>query len=262
MLARRFAPLPLLLMMGFAALAATACLAPVDLTALGRAWRAHFAEGKSVDPKAVAYVDSGNASLAQGEYDEAIAEYTSALAIDPDYAEAYEGRGNVYFAQGYLDAAIADYDYVILLLPEYADAYFRRAVAYYNKGDYERAIVGYNEVIRLNPTFVLAYTNRNLAYLNRNTSAAPSPITFGQSASSQTTQVPGATAPSRNIAGATASEPRNEPWPTTMRQSGWGRNTSWPSTTEAASVPRTREATTTAPSRATVNQSGWIRRPH
>ena len=257
MLARPFAPLPLLLLMGFAALAATPWLKYGDLTAIKLPWRDNF-EQTSVDPKAVAYVKSGDTLAAQGEYDDAIEEYTQALTIDSSYTVAYEGRADVYFYQGYYDLAIADYDRIILLRPKYVEFFhFRRAVAYYNKGDYERAIAGYNEVIKLNPRFAPAYANRNLAYANRNNSGAPSPITFGQSAAVQTMQTPGANIASPATGRTTANEPRNERWPTMARQSGWTQNTPWHSA-PAASSPRT----TTAAPRAVVSQSGFIRRQH
>ena len=264
MLARPFAPLALLLLMGFSALAAAVLVKPGDLTAVSRLWRDYFQERK-IDPKALEYVKSGNELLDQGEYDQAIAQFSEALSIDPNYAAAYEGRGNVYLVQGYYGTAIADYDHIILLYPKYAYAYFRRAVAYYNKGDYERAIAGYNEAIKVNPGFVLAYTNRRLAVLNKNDSAPPSPITFSRSDSIGMMEGPAATVssrnvtlPSRNISGTAAVESRNESWSTT-RQSGWGRNTSW-SGASAASPSRTRAAATVAPSRAVVSHSGWVRR--
>jgi len=258
LLARPFAPLALLLLMGFSALAAPVLLKPGDLAAVGQLWHDYFAERKSVDPKALEYVKSGNELLNQGEYDLAIAEFTQALAIDPNYAAAYEGRGNVYFVQGYYSTAIADYDHIILLYPRYAYAYFRRAVAYYNKGDYERAIAGYDEAIKLDPEFVLAYTNRRLAYQNKNDSTPPSPIAFSRSDSVGTMQMPAGTVSSRNISRAVASGPRNESWPTTMRQSGWVRNAPSFGTTTAS--PPTARATTVAPSRAVVSHSGLVRR--
>jgi tetratricopeptide (TPR) repeat protein len=255
---RSFAPLPLLLLMGFSALAATVWLKPGDLTALVQPWRDYFGGRASADPKAVAYVKSGDALLTQGDYDDAIAEYTKALAIDANYTEAQEDRANVYFYQGYYDLAIADYDQIILLRPRYVEVYFRRAVAYYNKGDYERAIAGYDEVIRLNPRFGPAYTSRRLAYANRSNSTPPSPITFAQPASFGPTSTPATAVLSPATERAAANEPRNEPWPTTMRQSGWGQSTPWHST-PAVSAPRT--AAASAP-RAIVSQSGSIRRQH
>jgi tetratricopeptide (TPR) repeat protein len=251
--------------MGFAALAATAWLKPKDLTAIAWPWRNYF-ERTSIDPKAFAHFDRASVLQSQGDNEAAIAEYTEALSIDPNFAAAYENRANVYFYIGEYDLAIVDYGRMILLRPKFVDAHFRRAVAYYNKGDYERAIAGYNEAIRLNPRFGQALTNRNLAYLNRNSSTAPSPIAFGQSASIQTAQTPPVTVPPPAAARATTSEP----WPTTMwRSSGSFRSTSWPSTS-AGSFRTTPWAGTSAPSRPTTTraapapviarQSGFVRR--
>jgi tetratricopeptide (TPR) repeat protein len=265
LLARPFAPLALLLLMGFSALAAAVLVKPGDLTAVSRLWRDYFQERK-IDPKALEYVKSGNELLDQGEYDQAIAQFSEALSIDPNYAAAYEGRANVYFVQGYYSTAIADYDHIILLKPKYAYAYFRRAVAYYNKGDYERAIAGYNEAIKVNPGFVLAYTNRRLAVLNKNDSAPPSPITFSRSDSIGMMQESAAAMssrnigmPSRNISGGTAVESRSESWPT-MGHSSWVRSTPW-SGGSAGSPQRARAAApAVAPSRAVASHSGWTRR--
>jgi tetratricopeptide (TPR) repeat protein len=43
------------------------------------------------------------------EYDKAIDEYTEAIRLKPDYADAYYNRGNAYVGQGKLDKAIADF---------------------------------------------------------------------------------------------------------------------------------------------------------
>lgn len=60
--------------------------------------------------------------------------------------------------------AIADYTEAIRLNPEFADACFNRGNAYYGKGQYDDAIADYTEAIRLNPKFAEAYYNRGNAY--------------------------------------------------------------------------------------------------
>jgi tetratricopeptide (TPR) repeat protein len=244
-----------LLLTGFAAVALIAWLWRADLADIVRPWHGHV-EKINVNPAAVAHVDNGNVFFDQGEYDDAIAEYTEALAIDPNYAAAYDSRGDAYLDKAEYDLAIADYDQVIRLYPTEAIAYFGRAVAYYNKGDYKRAIAGYDEAIRLNPRDGLARTYRGLAYMHRDDPTPPSPIVLAQSGPVRMMQTPAATGPVPGMGRAMTSGPstRSAPWSSTGRSGSFG-STPWHSSPAAASPPRT---ITAAP--APMRQSGWVRR--
>jgi tetratricopeptide (TPR) repeat protein len=99
--------------------------------------------------------------------DRAIADYSKAIELKPDYADAYINRGRAYAAKGDKDRAIADYTKVIELKPNDADAYNKRGDAYNNKGDRNRAIADYTKVIELKPNDADAYINRGCAYNNK-----------------------------------------------------------------------------------------------
>ena len=58
---------------------------------------------------ALHYWNQGQAALAQGEYIRAIALYSDALRLEPNFAQAYIGRGEAYGRKGEYDHAIADY---------------------------------------------------------------------------------------------------------------------------------------------------------
>ena len=58
-----------------------------------------------------------------GDYKGAITDYTQAIRLNPDYANAYNNRGNAKSNLGQHFAAIADYDIAIRLNPDYAGAY-------------------------------------------------------------------------------------------------------------------------------------------
>jgi tetratricopeptide (TPR) repeat protein len=55
-----------------------------------------------------ARVKSGIAHLGTGEFDEAIADYTVAIRLNPNDAPAFFGRGVAHGDKGELDAAIQD----------------------------------------------------------------------------------------------------------------------------------------------------------
>ena len=89
-----------------------------------------------------------------GEYDidEAIAEYVEAVG-------GYFDR----LADNY-DNAIADYSCAIRLDPDHARDYYDRAKAYQDKRDYYQAIDDFTEAIRLDPNYAEAYHWRGYAH--------------------------------------------------------------------------------------------------
>ena len=85
------------------------------------------------------YNDRGMQRAEKGDYQGAIADYTAAIALDPDYAEAYYNRAyDLSEIEDYV-GAVADYNKVIELAPEAAPAYFNRGMAKAKLGDSEGA---------------------------------------------------------------------------------------------------------------------------
>src|SRR5260370_13509566 len=64
----------------------------------------------------------------------------------------YNNRGAAYREKGDPDRAIADFTEAIRLKPNYSHAYDNRGVAYPDKGDPNRAIADLTEAIRLTAT--------------------------------------------------------------------------------------------------------------
>ncbi|GHT85531.1 hypothetical protein FACS1894137_09920 [Spirochaetia bacterium] len=129
---------------------------------------ADYTEAIRLDPNyANAYYNRGVAYENKKDYDRAIGDYTQAIRINPNYAVAYNNRGGVYVDKKDYDRAIADYTEAIRLDPNYANAYYNRGFAYGNKKDYDRAIADYTEAIRLDPNYAFAYYNRGIAYSNK-----------------------------------------------------------------------------------------------
>jgi tetratricopeptide (TPR) repeat protein/serine/threonine protein kinase len=92
--------------------------------------------------------------------DKAVADYTEAIRLKPDYAEAYNGRGQAYFKLQQFDKAISDYGDAIRIKPDFAEAYSNRGFTYTRIGQFEKALADCNEAIRIKPDFAEAYKNR------------------------------------------------------------------------------------------------------
>ena len=110
------------------------------------------------------YLNQGNVHFDKSNYNEAIASYTEAIRLKPDYVEAFYKRGYAYSNKREYDKAIADYNEVIHLEPDHYYAYNNRGFAHSFKGNRVQAIADYSEAIRIKPDYYTAYYNRGYIY--------------------------------------------------------------------------------------------------
>jgi len=134
------------------------------------------AQAPSSPPPAITVgsLDSAEAYLRRGDqyseirdFDHAIADYSQAIRLKPNYPEAYNNRGLSYSLFGKIDMpkAIADFSQAIKLRPDYPYAFNNRGVAYMASGYPDEALSDFNHAIQLQPDFPQAYGNRGNAYL-------------------------------------------------------------------------------------------------
>ncbi|MEH2404209.1 MAG: tetratricopeptide repeat protein [Nostoc sp.] len=152
-------------------------------------------------PKADDFYIKANEKYRQKDYRGAITNYSEAIRLNPNYAEAYLNRGYTRSDLGDKQGAIADYNQALQINPKYADAYYQRgrvqlndlkeetsatrdfqkaADLYFEQGkkadgyrsqgvirsilkDYQGAITVYTQSIKLNPNDLQAYINRGIA---------------------------------------------------------------------------------------------------
>lgn len=98
-----------------------------------------------------AFLGRANAQLAQMNYDEALRDYDSAIAIDPAYADAYFARGTMRWLLG--DLALAEWDYstTIQLAPNENFYYAHLAKILYEEKAADKVKVLYREAYRKDP---------------------------------------------------------------------------------------------------------------
>jgi tetratricopeptide (TPR) repeat protein len=101
----------------------------------------------------VAYANRANVYADRKDYNRAMSDWTQALRIDPNDVEVYLNRGYTYLDMKEYDKAITDFNEVIRLNSNIANgrAYYFRGMAYYNKKDYDRAITDFEAALRINP---------------------------------------------------------------------------------------------------------------
>lgn len=116
---------------------------------------------------AQAYCASGDAHRRKLEQDLAIADYTKAIKIAPEYAPAYCDRGRAYRAKDEYDLAILDFTKAIEIGSTSDVGYMERGHAYTDKGEYKLAIADYTKVIEANPSLVGGYYYRAQAYIKK-----------------------------------------------------------------------------------------------
>lgn len=119
---------------------------------------------ETVVKTAAEYVHLGNVSGKQEKYKEAILDYTKAIGVDPNDANAYYNRGYVYIEMRKYKLAIADLDKAIEIDPGTAASYHVRGIAYFLKKKYLQAIANYSKAIELDPKNIRFYDSRMSAY--------------------------------------------------------------------------------------------------
>ena len=72
-------------------------------------------------------------------YEQAIADFTTAIGINPYDVAAYAERGNTYALKGWYEQGLFDLGRALAMKPDDGLSYLYRAQAYYNAKDYKKA---------------------------------------------------------------------------------------------------------------------------
>jgi Tfp pilus assembly protein PilF len=104
------------------------------------------------------------ASKEVGELERAIAEFQTAIRLEPDNDEAYEYLSLAYRLDGRLEEAIEVYEEAAEVNPRSAWPYLGLGDLYMDEGDVEKAATEYQRAIALEPYLVYGYERLGWAY--------------------------------------------------------------------------------------------------
>lgn len=85
------------------------------------------------------------------KYDDAIADFTAALKLQPNDSMIFVLRGNAYDSKGDPQRAIADFNDAIRINPREAAAYFSRGTVHEDMGRKDLAIADFRKTLELDP---------------------------------------------------------------------------------------------------------------
>ncbi|MBE9036861.1 serine protease [aff. Roholtiella sp. LEGE 12411] len=117
-------------------------------------------------PKPDDFYIQGGDKYDKGDFKGAIADYTKAIRLNPNYLNAYNNRGLARYSLGDNEGALSDFNQVLKINPKDADAYNNRGLARSVLGDRKGALADYNQALKINPNYTLAYNNRGIVRNN------------------------------------------------------------------------------------------------
>nr|WSX74988.1 tetratricopeptide repeat protein [Streptomyces sp. NBC_00899] len=101
--------------------------------------------------RALAHALRGRDHRLAGRHSQALADYTTALDLDPDLTRAYFGRGETHRLAGSYDAALADFDRSLDLDPADAVTLASRGETYHSLQRYDAALADFDRALHLDP---------------------------------------------------------------------------------------------------------------
>lgn len=108
------------------------------------------------------YYNNGVDKTQINDFKGSIVDFTMAIKLNPNYAEAYYNRGSAKFRLQDNKGAIEDFNKAILINPMFFQTYYNRGVAKIQLQDYKGALADFNKTIELKSDYADAYHNRGL----------------------------------------------------------------------------------------------------
>lgn len=124
------------------------------------------------DPQVIdAWFSLGNVYYRQGDFIEALAHFSKALALKPDYDLALINMANAYRALGRDDEALAGYEHYLRVDPKNAWVQYQAGEILLDRGDSDRASEYFRQALALDPKVASARVALGVVALNRGDTA-------------------------------------------------------------------------------------------
>ena len=102
-------------------------------------------------PYAKTYYNLGVVYEEKSMFNNAIGAYRRAFSIKPDFWEALDNLGNIYLKTGRIDKAIEKYKMAMSIRPDSPEPHWNLGLAYERKGIFDKAIREFQRYLHLRP---------------------------------------------------------------------------------------------------------------
>ena len=123
-----------------------------------------IATGKTSPSDPKTHNNLGDVYSRQGDLNRAAEEFSKAIELNPNYADAYHNLGNVYQRAGSPSAALQLYSKAYEINPKLWQSFQQIAIIYFQNQEFETAITYMNQAIEVSPQNPTLYINLGLMY--------------------------------------------------------------------------------------------------
>ncbi|HTX71534.1 MAG TPA: tetratricopeptide repeat protein [Rectinemataceae bacterium] len=122
-----------------------------DYKGAGRLYSEILARDPAREIAAVVHKHRGMAYFAQSRYEDAIADFSASLMLDPSCYKAAYYRGVVRSVLQDYSTAVGDFDLALSIHPYHFYSRYRRGMAWFHLGDFPQALADSDAALRLEP---------------------------------------------------------------------------------------------------------------
>jgi len=115
--------------------------------------------------QSITYRTRGSAYFYKSDYERAIQDYTQAVKLDPQNAEAFDNRCWTNATTNKLQDALKDCNESLRLRPNFASTTDTLGFVYLKLGQFDRAIATYSAALQIDPKSVYSLYGRGMAKL-------------------------------------------------------------------------------------------------